>query len=266
MEKENYPEWYVDAKSICPNWDTSDFLKFMDLELEDCTGKNITSIWWWFGIFEMDASKAWAIMTAVDPIFSDKKVLNIKLQENIDWLDEKTNWKSRDLVERLRLEVAKSLTETKTKQDYEEVLERLKRYDERKEEVDSYILKRKEQINHLKNWQSNQEKYGLILNSSSWDNIQWIDRDSQDIVLIAHTLSHIYKKPDWNIINFLSEALKILKSDWKLYIIDYVWDAPEMEKVLEKTKLKKYYRENKWSFVCCFDKKWLDKFLEDEMK
>ena len=106
-------------------------------------------------------------MTAVDPIFSDKKVLNKKLQENIDWLDEKTNRKSRDLVERLRLEVAKSLTETKTKQDYEEVLERLKRYDERKEEVDNYILKRKEQINHLKNWRSNQEKYGLILNSSS---------------------------------------------------------------------------------------------------
>ena len=87
MEKEKYPEWYVDVKSICPNWDTSDFLKFMDLKLEDCKGKNITSIGWWFGIFEMDAAKAWAIVTSVDPIFSDESLLDWKLQENINWLD-----------------------------------------------------------------------------------------------------------------------------------------------------------------------------------
>jgi hypothetical protein len=121
-------------------------------------------------------------------------------------------------------------------------------------------------LNHLKNWKENQIKYWLILNSSSWDDIKWIDRNSQDVVLIAHTLSHIYNKSHWDIVNFLSEASKILTSDWKFYIIDKIRDIPEVEKILEKTKLKNYYKVNKWSFVCCFDKEWLDGFLDKELK
>lgn len=266
MNKEKYPESYVNVKSICPNWDTSDFLGFMNLKLEDCTWKNIASIWWGFWIFEMDAAKAWAILTAIDPIFSDENLLNWKLQENISWLDKKTNWESSNLVEKLRSEVAETLANSRYPDKYAEVQDKLKRYDERKQEIDGYIRKRRQQLNHLKNWKSDQEKYGLILNPSSWDDIQWIENSSQDIVVIAHTLSHIYNKSDGDIVNFLSEASKILKSDWKFYIIDYTRDIPDVEKILEKTKLKKYYKVNKWSFVCCFDKKWLDKFLENEMK
>jgi hypothetical protein len=121
-------------------------------------------------------------------------------------------------------------------------------------------------MNHLKNWKENQKKYGLILNPSSWDKIEWIDKNSQDFVVIAHTLSHIYNKSDWDIIEFLSEASKILKSEWKLYVIDYLWDIPDLEKILKNTKLKEYYKENRWSFACCFNKKWLSKFLENELK
>ena len=76
MEKEKYPQWYVDVKSICPNWDTPNFLDFMDLKLEDCKGKNITSIGWWFGVFEMDMAKNWAKVVIVDPMFA-----------NQDWID-----------------------------------------------------------------------------------------------------------------------------------------------------------------------------------
>ena len=64
----------------------------------------------------------------------------------------------------------------------------------------------------------------------------------------------------------LEYASKILKSEWKLYVIDYLWDIPDLEKILENTKLKEFYKENKWSFACCFDKKWLSKFLENELK
>ena len=170
------------------------------------------------------------------------------------------------MVERLRMEVAETLSSSRYPDKYGEVLDRLRWYDERKLEIDEYIKRRREQIAHLKNWKENQEKHWVILNPSSWDNIEWIDQNSQDFVVIAHTLSHIYNKSDWDIVNFLSEASKILKSDWKFYIIDYIREIPEMERILEKTNLKKYYKVNKWSFVCCFDKEWLDKFLEDEMK
>ena len=57
MEKEKYPEWYVDVKSISPNWITENFLDFMNLKLEDCKWKNITSIgflrWIWLKIEQM---------------------------------------------------------------------------------------------------------------------------------------------------------------------------------------------------------------------
>ncbi len=266
MNKEKYPESYVNVKSICPNWDTSDFLRFMNLKLEDCRWKNITSIWWGFWIFEMDAAKAWAILTAVDPIFSDENLLDWKLQENISWLNKKTNRESINLVEKLRAEVAETLSNSKYPDKYAEVQDKLKWYDERKEEIDGYIRKRKQQLNHLKNWKSDKEKYGLILNPSSWDKIEWIDKNSQDFVVIAHTLWHIYNKSSWNIRDFLQQWHKILKSDWKLWIIDYVWDIKNLEKILEKTELKKYYRVNKWSFVCCFDKDWLGKFLQEDIR
>ena len=266
MNKEVYPESYVDVKSISPNWVTDNFLDFMNLKLEDCKWKNITSVGWGFGIFEMDAAKEWANVTIVDPMFADQNSLDSKLQENIHWLNKKTNWESSNLVERLRAEVAETLSSSRYPDKYEEVLDRLRRYDERKSEIDEYIKRRREQIEHLKTWKGNQEKCWLILNPSSWDDIIWIEANSQDFVVIAHTLSHIYSKSSWDIIDFFRQWYKILKADWKLWIIDYVWDIKNLEKMLKKTDSKEYYKVNKWSFVCCFDKKWLGKFLESELK
>jgi predicted SAM-dependent methyltransferase len=133
-------------------------------------------------------------------------------------------------------------------------------------EIEEYLRRRKTILKHLENRKENQEEYWLILNSSSGDDIKWIDQNSQDFVVIAHTLSHIYNKSDWDIIDFIKQWYKVLKADWKIRIIDYLWDLPELEKLFEKTELKEYYKVNKGSFVCCFDKKWLGKFLENELK
>jgi hypothetical protein len=129
-----------------------------------------------------------------------------------------------------------------------------------------YTRRRELLLDHLENWKINSEKYWLILNTSSGDNIKWVENNSQDFIIIWHTLWHIYNKSSLNVIDFLSESLRLLKSGWKLYIIDYVWDIRELEEFLKRTKLKEYYRVNKWSFVCCFDKKWLSEFLEKELK
>ena len=266
MEKEKYPEWYVDVKSISPNWITENFLDFMELKLEDCKWKNITSIGWGFWIFEMDMAKEWAKVIAVDPMFSNQEWIDAKLQENIDWMQEKSRWKNEGKFEKMKAEIIDVLAESKDEKEIVEAQENLQRYNERQAEIEEYLRRRKILMNHLKNWKENQKKYGLILNPSSWDKIEWIDKNSQDFVVIAHTLSHIYNKSDWDIIKFLSEASKILKSEWKLYVIDYLWDIPDLEKILENTKLKEFYKENKWSFACCFDKKWLSKFLENELK
>ena len=44
MNREVYPESYVDVKSVNPNWISDNFLDFMDLNVEKLKGKNITSI------------------------------------------------------------------------------------------------------------------------------------------------------------------------------------------------------------------------------
>lgn len=266
MNKEVYPEWYVDVKSICPNWDTQNFLDFMNLKLEDCKWKNITSIGWWFGIFEMDVAKEWANVTVVDPMLADKDWIDSKLKENYDWMEEKSRWKLEGKFGKMRAELVQTLSESKDEKEKADAKEKLERYDERQVEVEEYLRRRKVILKHLENWKDNQEKYWLILNPSSGDDIKWIDKNSQDFVVIAHTLSHIYNKSSWNIIDFLQQWYKVLKSDWKLWIIDYTWDLQDLEKMLEKTKSKEYYKVNKWSFVCCFDKEWLGKFLENELK
>ena len=72
----------------------------------------------------------------------------------------------------------------------------------------------------------------------------WVDGSSQDMVIIWHTLSHIYSKWLWNIEEFLKEWLRILKDDGRLWIIDYTWENNKFEDALENTGLKKYFKVN----------------------
>jgi len=266
MNMEAYSESYVDVKSICPNWITDNFLDFMDLKLENLKGKKITSIGWWFGIFEMDAAKAWANVTIVDPMFADQDWIDCKLKENIEWMWSKIRWKFEDRIERMKKEIVEIISKSKDDAKILEAKWTLQWYNDCQSSMREYIRRRKILMEHLKNWEENQGKYWLILNPSSWDNIEWVDTNSQDFVIIWHTLWHIYSKSLLDIGDFLHEAQRLLKPGWKLYIIDYVWDISSLERLLEKTKLKKYYKVNKWSFVCCFDKEWLSEFLEKEFK
>ncbi len=266
MDMEKYPEWYVDVKNICPNWITENFLDFMDLKLVDLKGKNITSIGWWFGIFEMDMAKEWSKVIAVDPMFANQDWIDSKLQKNIEWIKRKIRWKFEDRIEWMKKEISKVISQSKDEKEKMEANKTLQWYNDRQSDMNEYLRRRKILLNHLNNWKENQVKYGLILNPSSWDNINWIEKNSQDVVIIGHTLWHIYNKSFWDIGDFLKESLKLLKSEWKLYIIDYVWDIKELERMLEKTDKKIYYKLNRWSFVCCFDSNWLAEFLEKELK
>lgn len=264
MNRESYPESYVSVKNICPNWVTNNFLEFMDLKLEDLKGKNITSVGWWFWIFEMDAAKQGAKVTIVDPMFMDENYADSKLQGNIDWMEDKIRRQGKGILEWIKSNVARALNESNDEKDRSRHEEKLNWYNDLQVEKDKYSDRHKELLNHLKSRKENQKKYWLILNGSSWDKIEWIGIDSQDMVIIAHTLSHIYNNTSCDIVEFLLESLKLLKPGWKLYIVDYVGDMGGVENVLEKTDCKKYYKVNKWSFVCCFDKKGLSKFIENE--
>ena len=149
MEKEKYPEWYVDVKSISPNRITENFLDFMNLKLEDCKGKNITSIGWGFWIFEMDMAKEWAKVVAVDPMFANQEWIEAKLQENMDWMQEKSRWKNEGKFEKMKAEIIDVLAESKDEKEIAEAQENLQRYNERQAEIEEYIRRRKILMNHL---------------------------------------------------------------------------------------------------------------------
>ncbi len=265
MNMEKYPEWYVNVKNISPNWITDNFLDFMDLKLENLKDKNITSIWWGFWIFEIDMAKEWSKVSIVDPMFADEEWIDWKLNENINWLG-KIRWKFEDRIEWMKKEILKVIAQSEDEKEKLEAKETLQWYNDRQSDMREYVRRRKILLEHLNNWKENQVKYWVVLNPSSWDDIKWIEENSQDIVVIWHTLWHIYGKSFWDISEFLKEGFKLLKSGWKIYIIDYVWDISGLERMLEKTNNKIYYRINKWSFVCCFDKEWLGKFLDEELK
>lgn len=266
MREEVYPEWYVDVKNISPNRVTENFLDFMGLRLEDLKDKSITSIGWWFWIFEMDMAKEWSNVIIVDPMFANVGWIDWKLQKNIDWIWSKMKWNFETRLEWRKKELIDVILRSNDEAEVSEAEKTLQWCNDRQSDMKEYMRRRKILLNHLNNWKENQIKYWLVLNPSSWDNIKWIEKNTQDIVIIGHTLWHIYNKSFWDIREFLKEALKLLKSWWKLYIIDYVWYINELERTLEKTDKKIYYKVNKWSFVCCFDKKWLDEFLENELK
>ena len=124
MNKEVYPELYVDVKNVNPNWITDNFLDFMDLNAEKLKGKNITSIGWWFWIFEMDMAKNWANVTIVDPVFADKQWIDLKLKENMDWMKEKSRWKNEGKFEKMKSEIIDVLAESKDEKEIAEAQEK----------------------------------------------------------------------------------------------------------------------------------------------
>lgn len=247
-----------DTKNINPNLITGDFLNFMLMgnlysENKNCfENKNVTSIGWWFWILEMDMAKSGANVTIVDPMFIDLDVVNLKLSENIDRLEK----------------LVKILSES-TSQIMKTFLYDWCKFwtlgkEDEKNLSDNELLLRKTYLllTHLRNWKENQRKYWVVLNPSSGDNIEWVDENSQDFVIIWHTLWHVYNKSSWNVWDFLRESLKLVKPWWKIYIIDYVWKMKELEEMFFFTGLKQYYFPYKWSFVCCFDRDGLAEFLD----
>ena len=93
-------------------------------------------------------------------------------------------------------------------------------------------------------WKSfkKEEHKNIVLNPSRWEEIQWIENDSQDIIFICHILDKSYVNYNW----VLAEASRLLKQNWEILIVEdrdkeIIW-------ILKKLWLK---REEKWSKVVC---------------
>jgi hypothetical protein len=92
-------------------------------------------------------------------MFADQNSLDSKLQENYDWMKEKSRWKNENKFVKMRAELVQTLSESKDEKEIAETRKELERYDERQLEIEEYLRRRKILLKHLENWKENQQKY-----------------------------------------------------------------------------------------------------------
>lgn len=234
MRDINNPSVWESANigSINPNLTTQDFLNLMWMDISDFKWKKVASIWGWFWILEMDLAKTWKTnVEIVDPLFSDpsetKKVVKdtykrfSKLQqESMASYEYFNSWIKNDLFNDLN-------NSTPEKE----------------------IFEKRDHIRvNLWFWHSafwlDDENFKLPntlkLNPSYWENIQWIEPNSQDFIFINHLL---YSFP-YKLNKFLSQADKILKPWWTIFIVDYNNSLPQLQEYFKKNWT--YKSEKDW--------------------
>ncbi len=239
MEQHEQQNNHGPIASIRPDYITKDYLELILLDISDFEGKNVVSIWWWFWMLEMDLAKNWTNVQIVDPIYNNKKSIILKkIKEQIIGLREIENKRSHTIT-------------LSTQQNIVECL--------------SNIQGQRVHLNDFHdNYKYNKLPMTLTLNPSSWEDIKWIESDSQDYIFINNVLFHCPEK----INNFLSEADKILKPWGTIFIIDYKDDLKDLQKYFINNGTHKTINDNSrryWAF-CWSIKKWEYKQVETFLK
>ena len=263
---------FADIKSISPNLITQDYLNLMWLNISDLEWKSIASIGWWFWILEMDLAKKWNNVEVIDPIYWDPILRQRKRNETYDrlkWAYERKHEKNDFLektVEDIKYKIQKIQQELLHifDNDHLNTQEQYNIYDElkiKKQKLQEQLTstketqKRRERLFNNKVYliqnledRSKELPQNITLNPSYWENIQNIETDSKDIIFINHILHCFPNK----LKQFLEQADKILKDDWKIYIVDY-YDY--IENLQNYFKINWSYKLDWWTF-CWSLKKW----------
>lgn len=186
---------HVKIPQKSPTNSTQSLLKFLwfefdqDLICDDFLWKNILDIWWGFSwVATLLNNCAWKIIV-VDPIFSDKDINSI-LQENID--------SQQEIISLRREYYHKDKTNRKVLSDIAEA---------------SLVL------DEIKWWeQYSVENFPNVeRNSSFWENMIWIENDSQDFIFLNYVISKDSVSP----IDLINEIKRVKKQNWVLIICDY---------------------------------------------
>lgn len=254
------PETHEDfpkVKCISPNLASDDFLELMQLDFSDFEWKKVASIWWWFGILEMDLANLWIDVEIIDPIHSNEELRGGKRQETYDWIC--TSYtkalKHKDGI--LEGWIAELKKDIEVILDYERRINLQDLHDKQQElEEKEELKKRKDKLLHnklllkqnLEKRNNNEKPNKLTLNPSSGENIEGIEPNSKDFVFINHILNYFPDKIDI----FLGQANKILKDWWTIFIVDYADWLLELQKFFREIWT---YNVLWWTF-CGSIKKW----------
>lgn len=225
---------------VAPQTPPENILKVLWLNFEYFRWKKILDLWWWFG------GMAFLLETYVDkyivcdPCF-EKTVKDAALNKSIS--------------------TQKTLI-TDSKREFEEINNQLKKLQPRQTAAKYKSNDLLEQSNYLRNIYVikqkildyinmrncfDQDKHPkIIINPSKWEDIRWVENNSQDIVLICHILDKNYLNYNW----VLADASRILKDDWEILIVED--KDKEIIEILKKLSLE---WQDKWNKIVCRIKK-----------
>lgn len=215
-------------------------LKILWLNSEYFEWKQILDLWWWFGWMPFLLEEYIDQYVVCDPCF-EETVKDIALNNTLS-IQENFIKESKKKIEVINNQLNNLQSrQTAAKYRYNDLFE------QSNDLQNMYVTKQKV-LNYI-NMRSNfdQTKHPkIVINPSKWEDINWIENNSQDIVLICHILDKKYLNYFW----ILAEASRILKINWEILVVedrdkDIIW-------IFEKLWLQ---WQEKWNKVVCRIKK-----------
>ena len=224
-------EWMVHT---WVNITMTDMISKYWLSIQDFENKTTLDIWWGFSGLPFLLEWVSTNTIIVDPLFS-YNIIN-QLEININLID-KYILKNLQNIDNFKLEISEidniinefnlgSVSKLLTHISNEKAI-----YQQKINKYEQIVESQYAILEDLNKWltlsdtdfQSLQSKKWLNLwsntfniNSSFWDNIEWIDENSIDIIFINHVIT----KATVNPLNILLEADRVLKIWWKIFIME----------------------------------------------
>ena len=203
--------------------------------------KKVLDIWWWFGWMPFILEKYVNHYIVCDPCLA-AEIKNASIERALvsqEFIIAFNQWALNERTKELeKLELNKMMWSP----EYKETIKLVNFSSE-------FLEKKKSVLNYINMWNEfNQKQHeNIILNDSRWEDIQWIENNSQDIVLICHILDKDYVNYNW----ILAEASRILTPDWEILVVED--KDQEMIDILKKLWIQ---REEKWGKIICRIKKY----------
>lgn len=174
-------------------------LELQGIDIESLEWKKILDIWGWFTGLPFLLNEINTEVNIVDPIFSSDILFETeKNKKKLLWLVERFDEKNYKAYE---------------KWDYE-----------RQEYLYNLNYEFNNIFSDLTSWENTDItnnsfsvwKTKVNIYSTTWENISWIENESQDLIFINHTIT----KNQVNPYILLNKAYELLKVGWKMYITE----------------------------------------------
>ncbi len=218
ITQNHYTSLSIDYHSILKYCWFNNIFDFKTWENLEFLWKSISDIWWWFSWLPLLIWDNVNEINIIDPLFYNNNLNEI--------LDTQIN-----NIRNLLIENRKLLINPNKK----DIIEIIKKNIKIKENILNNLINRKTlKINKTK------------LNPSNWEDIIWIENNSQDYVFLIN----IINQNNINPYAILSEAYRITKPWWEIIILfDTATEYMKTDILFQITKISKKIESSKWCYL-----------------